>query len=72
MQKTNYPERERLGYRIKQLREGNDLSQTDLAKKANVIQAQVSQIERGQISASLDVLQRIASALGCTIDFVKL
>lgn len=44
------------------------LSQTDLATKAGVTQGAISMIEKGIRTPSLDVIIKIAGALGCTVD----
>ena len=46
------------------------LSQRDLAKRANTIQTVISRIENGNVSVGLQMLQRIADALGTQIDIV--
>ena len=43
------------------------LSQMEVAKRASTIQAQVSNLENGKVQPSLDLLYRIADALGTTI-----
>lgn len=42
------------------------MSQTELAEKAGVTQSAISMIENGDRMPSLNVLTRIAEALGCT------
>jgi transcriptional regulator with XRE-family HTH domain len=45
-----------------------NLTQAQLAEMAGVTQGAISMIERGERTPSLDVIMKIAVALGCTID----
>jgi transcriptional regulator with XRE-family HTH domain len=55
----------RLSGVITQLREGQGLTQRDLAKKAKVTAAYVAMIETGvRTNPSLAILKRLAKALG--------
>lgn len=60
----------RIGRRIAQLRAEKNMTQADLAKASGVTLANISRIERGQYSPGLDVLTKIADALGAQIDIV--
>lgn len=62
-----------LAHRIRELREAKKLSQAQLAEMIETKQPSIARIESGRTLPRLDVLQRIASALGMrlTIDFVK-
>ncbi len=51
-------------------REAQRLSQRELARRANTTQAVISRIENGNVSVGLQMLQRIADALGTQIDIV--
>lgn len=53
----------RLGARVRALREGMDLSLRDLAGRADVSAATLSQVERGESSPSIAVASRIADGL---------
>lgn len=64
-------ERERIGRRIKELREEQKMDAKTLANKAGVTPANMSRIEQGKYSPGLDVICRIANALGMQLDFVK-
>jgi transcriptional regulator with XRE-family HTH domain len=58
----------RLSRVIQQLREAKGMTQRDLAAKAEVTQAYVAQIELGKKkNPSLDVLERLAKALGVPV-----
>ncbi|MBA3545593.1 MAG: helix-turn-helix transcriptional regulator [Nannocystis sp.] len=62
-----------LAHRIRELREAKKLSQAQLAEMIETKQPSIARIESGRTLPRLDVLQRIATALGMrlTIDFVK-
>lgn len=60
----------RIGKRIAQLRAEKNMTQGDLAKASGVTLANISRIERGQYSPGLDVLTKIADAMGAQIDIV--
>lgn len=54
--------------RLRQLREAAQLSQAALAKAAETDVMSVSRMERGARYPTLHMAQRLAAALGCTID----
>lgn len=55
--------------RLRRLRETNGWTQVELAKKARVTQALISQLESGKkASPSVVPLLRIARALGVTVE----
>ncbi|WP_083180704.1 helix-turn-helix domain-containing protein [Hyphomonas sp. ND6WE1B] len=56
--------REVLALNLKGLRQTQDLSQEDLADLAGIDRTYVSSLERSQYSATIDVLERLALALG--------
>ena len=49
-------------------RDHRQLTQGDLAKRADINQAYVSQIERGERRGTTAVLRKLATALGCDVD----
>ncbi len=53
---------------VKIYRELRGLSQVDLASKASLTQAMISEIERGKREGSLVTMARIAAALDVSID----
>ena len=57
-----------MGGTIYVLRHNLTLSQAQLAKKCNVTQQFIQQIENGKRTPSLKVAERIAQALGVTVD----
>ena len=56
--------RERVGLNVRNLRNYRGLSQEQLALAAEVDRSYISEIELAKNSASIDVLERIADALG--------
>ena len=56
--------RERVGLNVRNLRSSRRLSQEQLALAAGVDRSYISEIELAKNSASIDVLERIADALG--------
>jgi len=64
-------ERERIGKRIAELRSEKGLSQAKLAELSGVGYYHIARIEKGYYSVGIDVLAKIAGALGVELDFVK-
>lgn len=64
-------ERKRIGNRIKELREEMKMDARHLAMMSGVDAANICRIEQGKYSVGLDILSKIASALGCRVDLVK-
>ena len=67
-------ERVRVGLRIRELRKEKNIEAKMLAQIANIDAANLSRIEQGRYSVGLDVLSRIALALGAKVelaDFVE-
>lgn len=60
-------ERLRIGCRIAELRAFDGLSIMQLAAKAHITPANLSNIEHGRYSVGFDTLQRIAAALDCNV-----
>ena len=54
----------RFGRRLRELRRERGLSQSTLAERADITPEHVSRIERGVVSPSLEVMDRLAEALG--------
>lgn len=63
-------ERERIGGRIRELRESKGIAAKQLAALADINAANLSRIEHGSYSVGLDILTRIAHALGAKVDIV--
>jgi transcriptional regulator with XRE-family HTH domain len=53
-----------LGRNVRKLRLSLGMTQSDLADRAEIRQALISDIERGETNATLDSVVRIAMALG--------
>jgi len=64
-------ERERIGARIRQLREEKKIEAKHLATLANIDAANLSRIEKGRYSVGFDILVKISQALGVKVDLVK-
>jgi transcriptional regulator with XRE-family HTH domain len=56
--------KQQFGERLKLLREKSGMSQKDLAKKSEMIQAKLSQAENGDANMTLESIERLALALG--------
>ncbi len=69
---TRHKDRARIGGRIRQIREDKGMEARDLARLAGIDAANLSRIENGKYSVGLDILSKIAAALGKKIDFVNL
>lgn len=78
----NEKERQRIGQRIAELRKAvewtdelgirrNGMTQGQLADLAGIRQSNLSRIECGAYATTIDILGKIADALGLQIDFVK-
>ncbi len=65
-------ERIRLGKRLKELREEKNIEAKRLATITGIDPANISRVEQGKHSVGIDILSRLANALGYKIDFVKL
>lgn len=59
-----------VGDRIKELRTSKSYTQSDLAKLVGLTYIQVGRYEKGKSNPSSDVLQKLASALDTTTDFL--
>jgi transcriptional regulator with XRE-family HTH domain len=55
------------GNRIKRLRSEHEMSQYELADKANIERSQVARIERGTVNASLGTAKLLAIGFGITL-----
>ena len=65
-------ERERIGARIRLLREKMGMSAKQLAVLVNIDAANLSRIEQGRYSIGLDILSIIGKALGAKVELVEL
>lgn len=60
--------RERIGQRIAQLRKEQGMTQAELAERTGIQRAHITRIEAGRYSVGIDLLQKIAEALGKNVD----
>ena len=67
----NEQERKRIGARIAEIRREKGLTQRGLGALCGLEGSHIARIEMGRYSVGFDTLQAIASAMGCTIDFVE-
>lgn len=65
-------ERIRIGQRIKDMRNELHLEAKTLANLTGINAANICRIEQGKQSVGIDVLSKIANAMGYKVDFVKL
>ena len=63
--------REDFGKKVEEARIVKRLTQKELADKAGVLQNTISRIENGRFNPGLDILQRIAEALGMELGFLE-
>jgi transcriptional regulator with XRE-family HTH domain len=56
--------------RIKQLRVENNLTQSELAEKVGLTYVQIGRYEKGKSNPSADVLQKLASVLNTSTDYL--
>lgn len=63
-------ERKRIGAKIRQLREDKGIEAKQLATLVKIDAANLSRIEQGRYSVGLDILTKIADALGVKVDLV--
>lgn len=59
-----------IGEQIKFQRKFAKMSQSKLAKKTKIAQTEISRIESGERNVSMDLLGRIAKALGCKVNVI--
>lgn len=59
-----------VGRRIQELRKEAGMTQKELAEKCGIAQPNIARIEAGTYTTSIDVLTRVADALGKRIDLV--
>ena len=59
-----------IGDRIKQLRTTKNMTQSDLSEIVGLTYIQIGRYEKGKSNPSSDVLQKLASALDTTTDFL--
>ncbi len=65
-------DRQRIGQRIRELREQRKMDARHLSQLTGIDAANICRIEQGKYSVGLDVLSKIANALGYKVDLVEL
>ncbi|MCE2734586.1 MAG: helix-turn-helix transcriptional regulator [Flammeovirgaceae bacterium] len=64
--------KEKIGLRIKEIREAQGMSQKDLSYAADLDRSYIASVENGQRNISIVNIEKIAIALGVTLkDFFK-
>jgi transcriptional regulator with XRE-family HTH domain len=58
--------RKTVGYRIRELRKAQKLSQQKLAERCDISWQYLGNIERGEAAATIDALEKLIKALGST------
>lgn len=64
----NLKERERIGLRMAELRKKRNMTQEELANLCGVNRVNISKIEGGVYNVSIDILSKVAFALGYAVD----
>ena len=59
--------KEKIGQRIKELREAREMSQKDLAYTADLDRSYIASVENGQRNISIVNIEKIAVALGVSL-----
>ena len=57
-------------YRIKELRQANNIKQAELARAINVSQATMSEYETGKYEPDIETLKKIADYFDVTVDYI--
>ena len=60
--------RKRIGSRLKESRESQNLSIRTLAEQTGINKSQICRIEAGRLNTGIDTIARLATALGLTLD----
>ena len=62
--------RKQIGARMRELREAQGMTQAELARRAGITSGNVFRIEAGMYSMGLDLVNRVADALGARLDIL--
>lgn len=57
--------------RIRELRKQNGFTQRDLAERSGVSRRTIQAIEAGTVSPRLDLLEKLAEAMGHTVNLIE-
>lgn len=68
----NQTQRMTIGHRIAALRKERKMTQEELSSKSGINRANIAKIENGRYNVSIDILNKICDALGCTININEL
>ena len=63
-------DRIRIGNRLRELREAQGLTTTQLGERCCLTQSTISKVENGKWSVSLDILSKVCEALGAKVEIV--
>lgn len=63
-------DRLRIGNRLREIREAQGLTTTQLGGMCGLTQSTISKVENGKWSVSLDILSKISEALGARVEIV--
>ena len=64
-------ERTRIGMRLKEIREKKGMEAKSIARLAGIDPSNLSKIESGRYSVGLDILSKIASTIGASVNIVE-
>lgn len=64
--------RKQIGARMRELREAQGLTQSELARRAGITAGNVFRIEAGMYSMGLDLVNRVADALGARLEILPM
>lgn len=64
-------DRERIGKRIAEIRKSKGVSQAKLSELTGIAPGNIVRIETGRYSTGIDLLSKIADALGYKLDFLE-
>lgn len=63
--------REIIGQQIAKIRNEKGITQEQLSELTGLNRANISKIETGRYNASIDIIGKIADALGCRIEIIE-
>lgn len=64
-------DRERIGKRIAEIRKSKGVSQAKFSELTGIAPGNIARIETGKYSTGIDLLSKIADALGYKLDFIE-
>lgn len=63
-------DRLRIGGRLRELREAQGLTTTQLGERCGLSHSTISKVENGKWSVSLDILSKVCQALGAKVEII--